>query len=366
MSTAAAISKEEEMSRAFSPPIERVIHSFNAELDQLTKSFDDLLSQQQENKTTPHYYSTAKKETVRIQDPPLFSPLRNYVNDSTPARRKQTPYAKTPSYTYTPAAAEPPPAPVETPLIPNPTTTTRKTTSSIPRHSEPFVVEPQNLYYNNNHSNNNNNHDWEEALNQMRQTLSDQETAIRNLERENEMLRQQLLLRGQTTTTTTTTTPSDYPTRETTKNHPTTTRMSSSPYHHRSQAYHREDFSAYQQEHTTNAHQEEERGRGEPNGRQPPASTSSTTYRTTPMSTPVRIRSPPRRIHTTAASLSQQRMMRLPEEGFTPGTRFVADLSRLMKMEKGHHAPLSMILDKHWGQLKHHLEEDADDGLIYE
>jgi hypothetical protein len=48
----------------------------------------------------------------------------------------------------------------------------------------------------------------------------------------------------------------------------------------------------------------------------------------------------------------------IPEEGFTPGTRLVAELAMLTKMEKGHHAPLSLILDKHWDQLKHHFDTE--------
>jgi hypothetical protein len=48
------------------------------------------------------------------------------------------------------------------------------------------------------------------------------------------------------------------------------------------------------------------------------------------------------------------------EEGFTPGVRFVAELAALMKMEQGHHAPLSVILDNHWDQLKHHFSANED------
>ena len=43
---------------------------------------------------------------------------------------------------------------------------------------------------------------------------------------------------------------------------------------------------------------------------------------------------------------------------FSPGTQFVAELATLMKLEPGHSAPLSVLLDKHWDQLKwqRHLE----------
>lgn len=37
---------------------------------------------------------------------------------------------------------------------------------------------------------------------------------------------------------------------------------------------------------------------------------------------------------------------------FSPGTKFVAELSQLMPLEPGLHAPLSIILDKHWERLE--------------
>ena len=36
------------------------------------------------------------------------------------------------------------------------------------------------------------------------------------------------------------------------------------------------------------------------------------------------------------------------ENQFSPGTKFVAELSQVMHLEPGYHAPLSLILDKHW------------------
>ena len=49
----------------------------------------------------------------------------------------------------------------------------------------------------------------------------------------------------------------------------------------------------------------------------------------------------------------------IPEgEGFTPGTRFVAELSKLMKMGNEHHVPLSFIIDRHWDQLKETFREE--------
>jgi hypothetical protein len=36
---------------------------------------------------------------------------------------------------------------------------------------------------------------------------------------------------------------------------------------------------------------------------------------------------------------------------FSPGTKFVAELSNVMKLEEGIHAPLSVIMDKHWDRI---------------
>jgi hypothetical protein len=65
------------------------------------------------------------------------------------------------------------------------------------------------------------------------------------------------------------------------------------------------------------------------------------------MSAPVRnIPSPPKRIRTTTTTVSIPKEQMLA--GFTPATRFVATS---MKMETGHHDPLSVILDRHWDEL---------------
>ena len=303
------------MSRADSPPIEQVIDTFHKELDNLTKSFDDMLSHQEnESKkfsaTTPQYqpkyasYSSTKRTPSRVyKDPPpsaeRFSPLRNFANTSTPARRTPAP-----AYAYSPA--QPPPAPVETPAyLRRPSATTNRYGGRDTHERSSSVDEPNNYSFTLAPGG------WEDALDKMRKTLNEQERAIIELKRENEMLRRKLK--------------------------------------------ENEDFSTYRDEpvspprHYSNGSQRF--SGGETYGR-PPASTSAT-YRPNPMSTPVQTeRSPPRRVY--MGGISE----RIPEEGFTPGTRFVAELTQLMQMETGHHVPLSIIVDKHWDKLKHYFRTD--------
>jgi hypothetical protein len=38
-------------------------------------------------------------------------------------------------------------------------------------------------------------------------------------------------------------------------------------------------------------------------------------------------------------------------EVFSPGTQFVAELSKVMQLDEGHHALLSLIMDKHYGRV---------------
>jgi hypothetical protein len=398
--------KSQTMDRPVSPPIEHVIKSFNEELENMTKSFDDLLSSQQQQRipsietTTPYSRpqsrsqsqysscSTAKKPP-RVTDPPpsadRVSPLRNNGN-STPSRRKP------PLSSYTPA--EPPPPPVETPvLFPTPNRRRRDDTSTSSRYtSSRRPSTPQDLQFSLAPP-----PDWEEALHKMRQLTKEQDKLIETLERENDRLRMQLDQR------------SNYPPEQTKEqdrllietlerdNDKLRRRLdqrsnylpepSPPPPPPRTERVYREDVAAADQylagpyrEDFAAARRDEQPGsaprrrtdrflhREEPNGRvHVPASTSST-YRTTPLSTPVRnsnsnpnsnpnsnLRSPPRRIHTTIPS-----QMRIPEEGFTPGTRFVSQLAYLMKMEQGHHAPLSVILDRHWDHLKYNFQDEAN------
>jgi len=47
-------------------------------------------------------------------------------------------------------------------------------------------------------------------------------------------------------------------------------------------------------------------------------------------------------------------------QGFTSGTKFVAEVNKYMNIDQGHKAPLSVIVDKHWDKLKYHMREDAN------
>ena len=317
-----------------SSPVDLVIDSFNHELEILTKSLDDVLSIQARpprsspdenssyiNRSASHYsFSSAKKPPIKyVKDPPpsadKVSPLRNYV-DATPVR---PPSKQRPMSISTPA--EPPPAPVQTPGFPSysaPAATPNRHREEYARRSptDPIDREVSDPKV----------EDWEDALEKMRKTLSAQEERIRMLERENRELRKEL---------------KDRQTRE----EPPRSYGHERPF--------REDPSPYREPHPRNNNLEEASSiahgtysiREEPKGRRPTSSSGSITFRSQ-YSTPNRaILSPPKRIHTTIPPNQF-------DDPFSPGTKFVAELARLMKMEEGHHAPLSVILDKHWDQLK--------------
>jgi hypothetical protein len=287
--------------------VESVIKSFHAEIDSLTKTWEDWETSLTQNnkvmgdstppKRSPTYatYSTASKAPYSVKDPPpsaeRFSPLRNYVNRSTPARRKGD----------TPFQSEPPPAPVETPFP-----ASYATPNQHRRRAPVQRMDPQ-----------------DDALVKLRQAMDNQEKFIQRLQEENESLREQLANQS---------------------------RLGSE----RERLFVSERDSVPQEQNTSSRqdfahHDGHHRRYAEPDGRLRPSSTTST-YRTTPMSTPVRnVPSPPKRIHTTTATTSIPEEQRLA--GFSPGTRFVAKLATLMELETGHHAPLSVILDRHWNEL---------------
>jgi len=50
--------------------------------------------------------------------------------------------------------------------------------------------------------------------------------------------------------------------------------------------------------------------------------------------------------------------------GFTPGTKFVAELSKFMTINQGHSVPLSVIIDRHWDKLKYHMRDEANTDLL--
>lgn len=115
--------------------------------------------------------------------------------------------------------------------------------------------------------------------------------------------------------------------------------------------------------------------REEPEGRHRPTVSSPSPYQTAQtsfFSTPSRpeplverttrtatAAGPPRHIHTLTEAIEEYK------DGFTPGTRFVAQLATLMKLEQAHCVPLSVIIDKHWDKLKHHMDPDEQGRYQY-
>jgi hypothetical protein len=256
---------------------------------------------------------------------------------------------------------------------------------------------------------------WRGTLEKMRQTLSHQEERIRGLERENEDLRQQLNEQtqahlqdekhrthppfGEEASTTlrsyreepeynrgirddasvnhgSRTDPQLYredqsvlgdvaptPTYRRYREQSTTQRDLSSDQPSQNRGYRTEPRVYSRDDPSLDLAGEEERPtpqprtshRQEPVGRiQSAASAASSPYRS--YQSPARIRSPPRRIHNNNMSVATTTV---GESVFSPGTCFVGELARLMKMEQGHHAPLSVILDRHWDQLRNHFHTEG-------
>ena len=349
-----------KMARPVSPPVENVINSFNQELDHLTKSLDDVLSTRYRSSPDENSvlhrpnssFSTAQKPPPlrHVLDPPpsldKLSPLHAGM-DSTPARSRNSRYASSsaarPPMSTTPARsastrAEPPPAPVETPaynLFPASTTNNRRGRESHRQDtSRDNFASRRDEKMNTGHSREAKvDNSWQDALEKMRVTLAQQDQRIRDLERENEDLRHELQSSRAP--------PQSY------RSEPRPYRTdASSPYREDPRSY-KENPSPYRQEDPARMHPREQEPpsiqrpyREEPMGRTP--MTASSTFRTSPH-TP---RGPPNRINFLSSPAG---------DAFSPGTKFVAELARLLKMEEGHHAPLSVILDKHWDQLQYHF-----------
>jgi hypothetical protein len=340
------------MSRSASPPIENVITSFHDELDNFTKSFDEMASSIKKSAATPPYsrtpiyaFSTTKKSTpMRVRDPPpsadRHTPLRNY-GQSTPSRQR---VSSTQSYT----PVEPPP--VNTPSViqspmPIPTPNPRRKDRSA--RKQQAESPPVNLDFKGPLN------EWEESLNKMRQTLQDQDIRIQQLEQENGILRAQLQDQSNFF--------HEQPQHPERLYHEDAI-PEPSPWIPREGSREEPDGGGGRSRYSVGGREApdggtsrysigESRGREEPNGRRPAPTPS--TYHSSPLATPMRhIRSPPSRIRTTSSHMMHE------NDEFTPGTRFVAELSKLMRMGKDHHAPLSFILDKHWDQLRAQFREE--------
>jgi hypothetical protein len=316
---------------ALAPPVARTIDEFNEELDTLVKSFNGFFSQKRRERHPlestsvnalhpfPSLSTTRKATSSRPRETPPSSentsPRRSTVQ-STPAR-------KLPTGSYTPS--EPPPAPVETPGYEFPTPNRRRTRrTTAPRVDDTYTStrqEPSPSVRVNPVD------EDADELEDLYRTLREQEDRIRDLEIENEVLRTKLTMQPpviqrihRTSTFNADSTPTRFdPTVELRRDRP--------------------DISTI---------------REEPDGRRNPSADSlgqiPSPYRTQTsyLTTPSRPRDrPPRHIQTVHHDTM---------DGFTPGTLFVAELATLMKIENAHYAPLSVIIDKHWDQLKHHFQ----------
>jgi hypothetical protein len=341
---------------ASAPPVARVIHEFNQELDTLVRSFDSFFSRKKDRRplestsgnTLPYplsVASTAKKGTPNRQReaPPSSvdynSPLKSSFH-STPARRFG-------SGSVTPS--EPPPAPVETPGFGFPTPNRHRsrrgatTTPAAPRvdtsytstytRQEPSPATRQNPRETETAD--------DEEFEDLHRIIREQQNRIQDLEIENEILRKKLMLQQppiiQRIHRSSPLEEEEERPAPTSRFDPEVERRREDHHH----SNHRSEFSGIR---------EEPDGRHNPSMASSPRGPAPSPYRTQASyvsSTPSRRVDllPPRHIQT----------MEDPMEGFTPGTLFVAELATLMKIENSHYVPLSVILDKHWDRLKHHF-----------
>lgn len=345
-----------------SPPVERAIHDFNEELDAVTESLDVLMTQLKEKKNQrqlppPSYPSTVRKPKYqsspsRDQDPPpslSFTP----AYDSTPARMRGGTTGSLASYT-TPLEP-PPPAPVETPyrfnLLPTPAAKRTPSRRAKPRVSPPSPPpEMRGNFVERDYQGTRKSGDRfvEELLNIVRE----QRAKIQDLEIENEVMKAKL--KSGPATIRIEREPRirfDDDFREPTAGpHPQRVEEAPPPTHHRSEdpdgrLHQRRDQSPYH----------------------PPAPAmtpgrSQSSYMSTPSRMPAYVprqqpppqhyqqplsrQEPPRHIHTLDEAIDQTGGQ------FSEGTKFVSQLAGLMDIEKGHAAPLSYILDRHWDRLR--------------
>lgn len=348
---------------ALASPVKQVIDEFNEELDLLVNSFDGLLTRQEERgrheastsfeAATPHSqylqsssssftatktpFQQQRREPLQTAERP--SPLRNKTS-------RRTPTGRSTAGSYTPS--EPPPAPMETPGYAFPTPNRQRTRrTSAPRvHQSPAYsnaprqeptpssrVQGENL----------------NKMEEMYSLIREQENRIQDLEIENEVLHTKLRLQHP-------------PAIERVVHHDSIPPSSRPPSEDRA-SYHSQVYDPVVDLRRTDHRSEISAIREEPDGRHEPSVASlghvPSPYRTQQtsssyISTPNRRRDdagdrPPRHIRTFEDN--QERIA-----AFTPGTQFVAELATLMKIENSHAAPLSVIIDRHWDQLKHHFE----------
>jgi hypothetical protein len=330
-----------------SEEIEGVIRSFNEELENLSHSLDQLTVSQSQSRAAGRGYESMVETTTPRQrtggaayskystshrvgsvtndrtassrsfhlpsDPPPSSASRmtplKFSNESTPQRGSNARKSRgldnldasgrsfRSPHVGTPSENNPP-RPVETPIIPPPANNSARGTRRMDYAGT--AVD-----------------DWEVTLNRMQAKLEEKDHKIKELEHENRELKRLLMQQENERTA-------------------TPGRQPPSPSTTYNQQLHRYDNDSSRRQQRSYYNSE----------------SANRTFRSTQLSTP------PRDDDDVVPS---RRFDVIPEDNddFTPGTKFVAELARLMKIENGHHAPLSVVLDKHWHKLKHHMRDDT-------
>ena len=324
-----------------SEDIEGVIRNFNEELENLSQSIDQLTVSQSQSRA-------ARRDMVEATTPKQRTGSGSaYINYSTSRKVGST----TANYNdKRPASAagfsssnDPPPSSASrmTPLrFSNDSTPQRGSTARKSRGLEnnfdtsgrsyrsPFVNEPPQPVETpimpprriNERTNRMDSgaapNDWEVTLDRMQAKLEDRDQKIRDLERENRELKRMIMEQDKEIVA-------------------TNGRQPPSPFVDYNQSSRYDDPSSRRQQRSYYNNESANR-----------------TFRSTQLSTP------PRDEEDVVPS---RRFDMIPEDndGFTPGTKFVAELARLMKIENGHQAPLSVVLDKHWHKLKRHMRDDT-------
>lgn len=316
------------------PDIDRVIQGFQHELDTLSRSFDLLASSHTKRPRPQHddsyrFQSTLTPEPHEAPPPPLPT-ARSDADESLRlnlSRAEDTVFTQTTNKT---------PRPVETP-VPN-SSSRRPKYTAMPQHDH-------NLFPSASETN--------DTIQNLRELVSEQNATILKLKRECNDLRRQLLEAQHPRETTrepmleSSNRKDNYPTSYTRsryseshgRNHyDTTTPRSEKPnYYGTTRSNHNNNNSNYYYE-----------------DEMKPTISSLTSFP----------REEDDENTLESNTFPQSRHRHSPgARGFTPGTKFVAELSKFMTLHQGHSVPLSVIIDRHWDKLKYHMRDETGAGL---